>query len=68
MRRTFSVIVEATENGMYIGHVAGIPECMMQGETVEGLLLRIRAALEEYVVAEPDVEPVFVVGVREIVL
>lgn len=44
MGKTFTVVVERTEDGSYIGHIPELRDCLTQAETREELMLQLREA------------------------
>jgi predicted RNase H-like HicB family nuclease len=48
----FAVIVERDEDGYYVASVPELPGCHTQAKTLDGLMERIREAIEAYLEAE----------------
>ena len=46
MKRTFSVLIERDEDGVYVGSVPELKGCHTQGETLDELMDNIREAAE----------------------
>ncbi len=46
MKRTFKVLIERDENGMYIGSIPELKGCHTQGETRDELTHNIKEAAE----------------------
>jgi predicted RNase H-like HicB family nuclease len=57
--RTFSVLVELDEDGVYIAHVPSLPGCHTQGRTLLEVDRRIKEAIKLYLeVAKRQRRPV----------
>jgi predicted RNase H-like HicB family nuclease len=48
MKRTFTVVLERDTEGGFVAHVAELPGCISQGETLEEVRSNIREAIELY--------------------
>ena len=48
MFKTFEVVVERDEDGIYVGSVPELPGCHTQGDTLKELQYNIREAIEGY--------------------
>lgn len=48
MKKTLTVIVERDEEGWYVGSVPELPGCHTQAKTLDGLMERIKEAIELY--------------------
>jgi len=55
MRKTLTVIVERDEEGWYVGSVPELPGCHTQAKTLDGLMERIKEAIELYLEVEPGI-------------
>ena len=55
MKKTLTVIVERDEEGWYVGSVPELPGCHTQAKTLDGLMERIKEAIELYLEVEPDI-------------
>ena len=55
MKKTLTVIVEKDEEGWYVGSVPELPGCHTQAKTLDGLMERIKEAIELYLEVEPDI-------------
>jgi predicted RNase H-like HicB family nuclease len=70
MKRTFHVLIEQDEDGVYIGKVPELPGCLTQGDSLDELMQNIREAIELYldVQAEDKKLPdqIKFIGVQEV--
>lgn len=67
MPRTFKVVVERDEDGWLVGAVPELPGCHTQARTMEDLRVRIREAIELYLLdATPPVGEAGFVEVIEV--
>ena len=48
MKRTFHVIIQRDEDGVYVGKVPQLPGCLSQGDTVDDLMKHMKEAIELY--------------------
>ena len=55
MKKTLTVIVEKDEEGWFVGSVPELPGCHTQAKTLDGLMERIKEAIELYLEVEPDI-------------
>lgn len=55
MKKTLTVIVKRDEEGWYVGSVPELPGCHTQAKTLDGLMERIKEAIELYLEVEPDI-------------
>lgn len=55
MKKTLTVIVQRDEEGWYVGSVPELPGCYTQAKTLDGLMERIKEAIELYLEVEPDI-------------
>ena len=55
MTRTFTVLLEQDEDGIYLAKTPDIPGCYTQGKTIEQAMQRIKEAI--LVCLESEVEP-----------
>ncbi len=46
MARTFHVIIEKDEDGIYVGRVPELQGCLSQGDTLDELMKNIKEAIE----------------------
>ena len=46
MARTFHVLIEQDEDGVYVGKVPELRGCLSQGDTLDDLMKNIREAIE----------------------
>ncbi len=46
MTRTFAVIIERDEDGIYVGRVPELRGCLSQGDTLDELMQNIKEAIE----------------------
>lgn len=60
MKRTFTVVLEKDTDGGFIAHVAELPGCHSQGDTLEEVRSNIREAIELYLEDDPGPLPEFV--------
>ena len=72
MAKTFHVLIEQDEDGVYIGKVPELQGCLSQGDTLDELMQNIREAIELCLEArsggreEVEAEQVKFIGVQEI--
>lgn len=72
MARTFHVLIEQDEDGVYIGKVPELQGCLSQGDTLDELMQNIREAVELCLETrsggreEVEAEQVKFIGVQEI--
>ncbi|HWQ48015.1 MAG TPA: type II toxin-antitoxin system HicB family antitoxin [Methanosarcina sp.] len=52
--RKFTVIIEQDEDGIYVASVPELPGCHTQAETLDGLSIRIKEAIELYLEVKPE--------------
>jgi len=65
--KTFTVLIEQDEDGMYIAKVPDIQGCYTQGKTVEQAMERIKEAVQVCLEAEKgSYPPLKFVGVQQI--
>ena len=55
VKKTLTVIVKRDEEGWYVGSVPELPGCHTQAKTLDGLMERIKEAIELYLEVEPDI-------------
>jgi predicted RNase H-like HicB family nuclease len=60
MKRTLTVVLEKDAAGGFIAHVAELPGCHSQGDTLEEVRANIREAIELYLEDDPGPFPEFV--------
>ena len=59
MRRSFKVVLEPNESGVYTVTVPLLPGCISEGDTREEALTNIKEAIELYIESlEADGEPI----------
>ena len=46
MAKTFHVLIERDEDGMYVGKVPELQGCLSQGDSLDDLMKNIREAIE----------------------
>ena len=46
MSKTFTVVIEQDEDGMYVGRVPELKGCLSQGDTVDGFMKNMKEAIE----------------------
>ena len=46
MERSFDVVIERDESGLYVASVPALPGCHTQADSLDELMLRIREAIE----------------------
>ena len=63
--KTYTVIIEQDEDGIYIAKVPSIPGCYTQGKTVAEATDRIREAIRACS-NEEDAKPLRFVGIQQI--
>ncbi len=72
MARTFHVIIEQDEDGIYIGKVPELIGCITQGSTLDELMKNVKEAIELCLEVQQkektkiDQEQIKFVGVQEI--
>ncbi len=65
--KTFTVLIERDEEGIYIAKVPEIPGCYTQGKSVEQAMERIKEAIQVCVEAEKEEYPQMkFVGVQQL--
>jgi predicted RNase H-like HicB family nuclease len=65
--KTFTVLIEQDEDGIYVAKVPDIPGCYTQGKTVQEAMERIKEAIQVCVEAEKDeIAQLKFVGVQQI--
>jgi predicted RNase H-like HicB family nuclease len=70
MTRTFHVVIEKDEDGIYIGKVPELRGCVSQGDTIDELMKNMREAVELCLEVQdernPDEGRVQFIGVQKI--
>ncbi|MFP4656609.1 MAG: type II toxin-antitoxin system HicB family antitoxin [Candidatus Woesearchaeota archaeon] len=66
MGKTYTVIIEQDEDGMFIGKVSGLKGCVTQGSTVDELIKNMKEALELYLEENTEISGSKFVGVQQI--
>ncbi len=56
-KKTFIVLIEQDEDGLYVARVPDISGCYTQGKTIEQVLERIKEAIQVCLEAEKEVYP-----------
>lgn len=46
MAKTFHVLIQQDEDGVYVGKVPELPGCLSQGDTLDELMKNIKEAIE----------------------
>ena len=54
MERTFDVVIERDEDGLYVASVPSLPGCHTQAPSLDALTERIREAIELYLDTEGE--------------
>jgi len=63
----FTVLIEQSEDGLYVASVPDIQGCYTQGKTVAQVLDRIKEAIEVCLEADKEyIEPMRFVGVQQV--
>jgi len=57
MGREFTVMIEKDEDGYYIASVIELPGCHTQAKSLDGLVTRIKEAIELYLEVEKEEIP-----------
>jgi len=64
----FTLVIEKSEEGMYIGSVVELPGCYTQGNSIEELLTNIKEAIQLYLEAEkPEIATEFI-GIQKVTI
>lgn len=58
MKRTFQVVIERDEDGVYIASVPSLPGCRTQANSMKELEANIKEAIEAYLESMDKNEPV----------
>ena len=67
MERTFTVLLEQDEDGIYIAKVPDIPGCYTQGKTIAQAMERIKEAIQVCLEAEKEeFLPLKFVGIQQV--
>jgi predicted RNase H-like HicB family nuclease len=67
MKRTFNVVIEQDENGMYIVKVIDMQGCYTQGKTIEEAIERVKEAIQVCLESEQeDVPEMKFIGIQRI--
>lgn len=64
-KRTYTVLIEQDEDGIYVAKVPDIPGCHTQGKTVSEVMERIKEAIQACSKDE-DVEPLKFIGIQQV--
>ncbi|MBS3127150.1 type II toxin-antitoxin system HicB family antitoxin [Candidatus Woesearchaeota archaeon] len=65
--KTFTVVIEQDEDGMYVAKVPDIVGCYTQGKTVEQAMERIKEAIQVCLEAEKEqYPPLKFVGIQQV--
>ena len=69
MERSFDVVIERDEDGLYVASVPSLPGCHTQAPSLDDLMTRVKEAIELYLEAEavPPARLEFV-GVQRVVV
>jgi predicted RNase H-like HicB family nuclease len=66
-RRKFTVVIERDEAGYFVGTVPALRGCHTQAKTLDGLMKRIREAIELCLSSEDgESPPLELVGIQQI--
>ncbi len=63
-KKTYTVLIEQDEDGMYVAKVPDIMGCHTQGKTISEAMSRIKEAIK--VCSNDKVEPLKFVGIQQI--
>ena len=70
MKKTFHVIIEQDEDGVYVGKVQELQGCLSQGDTLDDLMKNIKEAIELCLEVESDlpekIEEVAYIDLKEL--
>lgn len=67
MERTFTVLLEQDEDGIYVAKVPDIPGCYTQGKTIAQAMERIKEAIQVCLEAEKEeFLPLKFVGIQQV--
>ncbi len=69
MAKTFHVLIEQDEDGVYVGKVPELQGCLSQGDTLDELMTNIKEAIElclEIQAEKAPIEQIKFVGVQEV--
>ena len=65
--RTFTVLIEQDEDGLFVAKVPDIPGCYTQGKTVQEALERIKEAIQVCLESEgQELTPLKFVGLQQV--
>lgn len=64
-KRTYTVLIEQDEDGIYVAKVPDIVGCNTQGKTVSEVMERIKEAIQACSKDE-DIEPLKFIGVQQV--
>lgn len=67
MARTYNIIIEQDENGVFVSEVVELPGCHTQAKSIDELMARTKEAIRAYLAEsdEPPAQDKFI-GVRQI--
>lgn len=63
-KKTYTVLIEQDEDGIYVAKVPDIVGCHTQGKTISEVMDRVKEAIR--VCSNEDVEPLKFVGIQQI--
>ena len=67
MEKTFDVLIEQDEDGIYVAKVPEIDGCYTQGKTLQEVVDRIKEAIEVCLEADKeDVKPLKFIGIQRV--
>lgn len=64
-KRTYTVLIEQDEDGIYVAKVPDITGCHTQGKTVSEVMERIKEAIQ-VCNKDEDIEPLKFIGIRQV--
>jgi len=66
MKRTFNVLVEQDEDGIFVSEVMGLPGCHTQGDTIDELMKNTSEAITLYTKSTRKLSPEKFVGLFQL--
>ena len=64
-KKTYTVLIEQDEDGIYVAKVPDITGCHTQGKTVSEVMKRIKEAIQSCSKDE-DIEPLKFIGIQQV--
>lgn len=64
-KRTYTVLIEQDEDGIYVAKVPGIIGCHTQGKTVSEVMKRIKEAIQ-VCSKDENIEPLKFIGIQQV--